>query len=411
MQAEDLYKKILGIELPWLISHIEIDDKTHHVTVALCHASFSKFPCSKCGTLCSVHDHQRERVWRHLDTCQYETHLKAAVPRVKCGTCGIIRASIPWAQPYSRFSELFECHAIDILQSCQVIERSALQLRITPDQLNYLMKKSVERGLALRQKASIPIKKLAIDEKSRQTGHNYVTILSDADEGKVLEVSEDRTIESVRKVYNTLNTKQLESVESVAMDMWSAFETVTKVVVPQADVVHDRFHLSGYLNNAVDITRRAENKKLVKNEDTALQNTKYLWLTNPNNLTQKNKDKLDEIIKNNKAPNLLIAYQLKEEFKNFFNCPNAEAATQFFKHWQQSVQKSGNTQLIKVATMFDKHFTGILSYIKHQVTNAIAEGLNSRIQQLKAKARGFKSATAFRLAILFHFGKLYLYPN
>jgi transposase len=411
MQASDLYKKILGIELPWLITNIAIDDKTHHVTVELEHAGFSKFPCSKCGNLCSVHDHQSSRVWRHLDTCQYETYLKAAVPRVKCGTCGIHKASLPWAQSYSRFSELFECHAIDILQSCQVIERSALQLKITPDQLNYLMEKSVERGLALRQKASIPIKNLAIDEKSRQTGHNYVTILSDADEGKVLEVSEDRTIEAVRKVYNTLNTKQLESVKSVAMDMWSAFETVTKLVIPQADVVHDRFHLSGYLNNAVDITRRAENKKLVKNGDTSLQNTKYLWLKNPDNLTEQNKDRLYEIISNNKAPNLITAYQLKEEFKDFFNCSTIESATQFFKEWHDKVQKSQNSQLIKVATMFEKHFTGILSYIKHQVTNAIAEGLNSRIQQLKAKARGFKSAAAFRISILFHFGKLYLYPN
>jgi transposase len=411
MQAVDLYKKILGIELPWLISNIGIDDKTHHVTVELGHAAYSKFPCSKCGAQCSVHDHQRIRVWRHLDTCQYETYLKAAIPRVKCGTCGIIKASIPWAQSYSRFSELFECHAIDILQNCQVIERSALQLRITPDQVNYLMKKSVKRGLALRQKVSIPLKNLTIDEKSRQTGHHYVTVLSDADEGKVLEVSEDRTIESVRKVYNTLSTKQLESVQSVAMDMWAAFETVTKVVVPQADVVHDRFHLSGYLNNAVDITRRAENKKLVKKEDASLQNTKYLWLTNPDKLTAYNKDRLEEIINNNKAPNLVTAYQLKEEFKDFFNCPTTNSATQFFKDWHDRVQKSQNSQLIKVATMFEKHFTGILSYIKHHVTNAIAEGLNSRIQQLKAKARGFKSAAAFRIAILFHFGKLYLYPN
>jgi transposase len=410
MHATDLYTKILGIELPWLISSIEINDTTHHVTVVLGHASFSKFACCKCGELCSVHDHQKVRLWRHLDTCQYETYLKAAVPRVKCGTCGVHICSVPWAQSHSRFSELFECHAIDILQSCQVIERSALQLRITPDQLNYLMKKSVERGLALRQKASIPIKKLAIDEKSQQTGHNYVTILSDADEGKVLEVSKDRTIEAVLEVYNTLNTKQLESVESVTMDMWSAFETVTKRVVSQADVVHDRFHLSGYLNNAVDITRRAENKKLVKNEDTSLQKTKYLWLKNPNKLTEKDKERLEDIIKNNKTPNLVTAYELKEEFKKFFDCPTAESATQFFKDWHQNVLKSQNTQLIKVATMFEKHFTGILSYIKHRVTNAIAEGLNSRIQQLKAKARGFKSAAAFRIAILFHFGKLYLYP-
>jgi transposase len=411
MQASDLYKKILGIELPWFILNITIEDVTHHVTVELGHAESAKFPCIKCGNLCSIHDHPNERIWRHLDTCQYETHIKASVPRVKCGTCGTHKAFISWAAPYSRFTELFECHAIDILQSCQVIERSALQLNVTPDQLNYLMKKSVERGLALRQEVSTPIKKLAIDEKSRQTGHHYVTILSDASEGKVLEVSEDRTLESVQEVYKTLNNKQLQSVESVTMDMWSAFETVTKVIIPQADIVHDRFHLAAYLNNAVDITRRAENKKLVKNEDNSLQKTKYLWLKNPNNLTNKEKERLFEIIELDKTPKLATAYQLKEEFKKFFECTTTEAATLFFNDWHDNVKKSQNAQLIKVAKMFEKHFTGILNYVKQRVTNAIAEGLNSRIQQLKAKARGFKSTAAFRIAILFHFGKLYLYPN
>ena len=411
MQAEDLYTKILGVDLPWSIAEIEIDATTHRVIVALGHGASCQFPCSKCGNLGSVHDHQGVRTWRHLDTCQYETYLKAAVPRVKCRTCGISKASIPWAQPYSRFSELFECHAIDVLQGCQVIERSALQLRITPDQLNYLMRKSVERGLSLRQNVSIPLKKLAIDEKSRQTGHHYVTILSDAVEGKVLEVSEDRTVEAVQKAYNALTTKQLESVESVAMDMWSPFESVTKQVIPQADVVHDRFHLSAYLNNAVDITRRAENKKLVKNDDILLQKTKYLWLKSPAKLTEKEKGRLCELFESDKISNLITAYHLKEDFKNFFDCSSTESATQFFTAWHDKVKKSQNVQLMKVGTLFEKHFADILSYIKHRVTNAIAEGLNSRIQQLKAKARGYKSTAAFRVAILFHFGKLHLYPN
>lgn len=411
MQASDLYKKVLGIDAPWYILTIDIDEKRHQVTIELDHESGSKLACSNCGDKCGVHDHQKSRTWRHLNTCQYKTYLKASVPRLKCSRCGVHTASVPWAQPHSRFSELFECHAIDILQSCQVIESSALQLDVTPDQLAYLMKKSVKRGIALRQKADIAIKRLAIDEKSLQTGHHYVTILSDADEGKVLEVSEDRTIESVQKVYKSLTENQLESVKSVTMDMWAAFETGTKQAVAQADIVHDRFHLSSYLNNAVDITRRAENKRLVKNDDKSLQNTKYLWLKNSKNFTEQETERLAQIRKTNKAPHLIEAYELKEEFKTFFDCPTSQAATLFFKDWYEKVKKSNNAQLIKVAKMFDKHFTGILNYIKHHVTNAIAEGLNSRIQQLKAKARGFKSATAFRLSILFHFGKLYLYPN
>lgn len=411
MEASELYKEILGIELPWSISKISVESKAGHIVVFLEHEVSCKFPCSKCGKLSSVHDHQSPRAWRHLDTCQYETHLKASVPRVKCENCGVTKSSVPWAQPYSRFSEMFECHVIDMIQSCQVIERSALQLRITPDQVKYLMTKSVNRGLSLRQQVSEPIKTLAIDEKSRQTGHHYVTILSDSDRSKVLEVTEDRTIDAVQKSYNSLNKSQLETVKSVTMDMWSAFETVTKELVPQADIVHDRFHLAAYLGNAVDITRRAENKKLVKNKDNTLQKTKYLWLKNPDNLTEKEKNQLHEIIENDKTPNLTIAYQLKEEFKKFFDCENVKSATSFFKDWHLKVKNTQNVHLTKVATMFEKHFAGILNYVKHRVTNAIAEGLNSRIQQLKAKARGFKSTKAFRIAILFHFGKLYLYPS
>ena len=411
MEASELYYRILGIELPWTISTISVDEKTQQVNVWLCHAPKSKFACAQCGAACSVHDHQPERQWRHLDTCQYMTILRASVPRVKCGSCGVVTASIPWAQPYSRFSEMFECYAIDILQSCQVIERSADLLRISPDQLHYLMQKSVERGLALRQSVCMPITSLAIDEKSLQTGHHYVTILSDATENRVLEVTAERTLEAVKATYNALSDKQLETVKSVTMDMWSPFATVTQQVIPHADIVHDRFHLSCYLNNAVDITRRAENKKLVAHEDKSLQKTKYLWLKNPENFTEKEQRLFDQLRSENIAPQLFKAYDLKEEFRTFFECATVEQATKLFEEWQDKVVKSKNTHLIKVATMFQNHFEGIKNYIKHRVTNAIAEGLNSRIQQLKAKARGFKSPKAFRIAILFHFGKLALYPT
>lgn len=410
MQASELYSQILGIDIPWFISNIELDERLAQITVVLSHGKESKFPCSCCGELSSLYDHSKARTWRHLDTCQYSTYLRASVPRVRCNNCGVLVASIPWAQPHSRFSEMFECHVIDYLQNCQVIERSAVALKTSPDQVRYLMKKSVERGLSLRQAAELPIKRLAIDEKSQQSGHCYVTILSDADEGSVLAVSEGRTIESVQEAYNALTDRQLGHVQSVTMDMWSAFETVTQQVIPHADVVYDRFHLSVYLNNSVDITRRAENKRLAKAGDESLKKTKYLWLKNPHNYTAKDEAQLSQLKQANNTPELIKVFELKEEFRAFFACCTTEMAKLFFYEWQEKVITSQNTHLIKVAKMFEKHLEGMLHYIQHRVSNAIAEGLNSRIQQLKAKARGFRSAAAFRIAILFHFGKLYLYP-
>ena len=271
------------------------------------------------------------------------------------------------------------------------------------------MKKSVNRGIGRRQAHGELIDYVAIDEKGYKEGHNYVTILSDADNARVLEVTEDRTIESVRKCYKVLNYNQLAHLKGISMDMWSAFASVSKEVAPQADIVHDRFHLSCYLNDAVDITRRAENKKLLKNDNELLKGTKYIWLKNTDNLSTKNKELLDTILLQLELKTVQ-AFQMKEEFKQFFEAQTIPEATIFFNKWFLKVADSNNVQLIKVAKMFKKHFEGLINYTTHRISNAIAESLNSKIQQLKAKARGFSSPAAFRIAILFHLGKLDLYP-
>ena len=409
MELEIFYKQLLGIESPWQITKIEIDAKQLFVFVYLGHEKGQQFPCSCCQKACSVYDHQELRTWRHLDTCQYQTHLKAHLPRTHCSDCGVKTVSPSWSSTYSRFTDQFECHAIDVLQASQVMQSSALLLQISTDQISYLMKKSVGRGVARRQAYGEQIAYLAIDEKGYKEGHNYVTILSDADNGRVLEVVEDRTIESVRKCYKALNDNQLAHVKGISMDMWSAFASVSKELAPQADIVHDRFHLSCYLNDAVDITRRAENKKLLQQNNELLKGTKYIWLKNRDNLSPINKELLDTI-RLQSALKTVQAFDIKEEFKLFFTAQTTQHATEFFNQWFEKVSASKNAYLLKVAKMFKHHFEGLKNYITHRISNAIAESLNSRIQQIKAKARGFNSSTAFRVAILFHFGKLNLYP-
>lgn len=409
MDLDIFYKQLLGIESPWQVIKTEIDDKTHVISVYLAHQSGSKFSCSCCGKTCCVYDHQVLRTWRHLDTCQYETHLKAKLPRTNCSVCGIKTVLASWSSSFSRFTDDFECHVIDVLQASQVIKSAALLLRLTDDQVSYLMKKSVQRGVNRRQAHRGLVDYVAIDEKAYKSGHNYVTILSDADNGSVLEVVEDRNIESVQQSYKVLNDKQLAHIKGISMDMWSAFATVSKNLAPQAAIVHDRFHLACYLNHAVDITRRAENKKLLQENNELLKGTKYIWLKNSDNLSEKNKASL-ATIRLQESLKTVQAFELKEDFKQFFQSNTIQQATVFFNRWFEKVTDAKNAPLLKVAQMFKQHFEGLENYITHRISNAIAESLNSRIQQLKVKAKGFGSASAFRVAILFHFGKLSIYP-
>ena len=379
MDVNNLYVELLGLKATWFITNTEVDSKRKRITVFLGHNEQSQFACACCGQLRPVYDHTDYRTWRHLDTCEFETFLKAKLPRTKCVDCRVKTTIPPWSSGYSRFTEQFECHAIDVLQASQVARSAALLLGITSDQMTFPMKKSVDRGVARREAHGGKINYVAIDEKAYKEGHNYVTVLSDADNARVLEITEGRTAESVKTAYKALNDNQLSQIRGVSMDTWVPFASVTKQVAPQADVIHDGFHLSGYLNNAVDITRRAENKKQMQQDNDVLKGTKYIWLKSEENLSEKDKRTLDEIVQQ-KELKTVRAFKLKEEFKLFFDAPTIDKATTFFNEWIGKVIDSGNTQLIKVATMFKKHWNGLKTYVTHRITNAIAESLNSRIQ-------------------------------
>lgn len=414
MEITRFYEQLLDIKLPWQIIGAKIASSDKSVHISLSHDKGEKFCCKHCNQLCPVYDHNKERTWRHLDTCDYYTYLHASLPRVKCPEHGVSTIEPSWSRANSGFTLQFESFLIDTLQSTQVRGRSALQLRVSEEQLKRVQIQAVERGLehrkSLRYHPFYIIRHVCIDEKSLFKGHHYVSILYDGQTGAVLEVVEHRTEVAAQKAFTQLGEYiDLEGVQVVTMDMWKAFLNAAKTCVPQADIVHDRFHLSQYLNKAVDITRRAENKKLRGQEDERLKGTKYLWLKNPNKFTDTQQEIHEQLMKD-KTLKTVKAWTLKEEFKNFFQSKDIQQAAIFFNSWLEKVKQSENKQLLKVAKTFENHLQGLLAYSKHKASNAMAECINMAIQQVKSKARGFKSAKAFRIAILFHLGNLALYP-
>ena len=415
MNLETFYSELLGIQTPWTVNRVELNKSSKDIKVHLRHPPMSKFACKNCGKHCSVYEHQSERTWRHLDTCDYATYVVASLPRTSCDY-GILTIEPDWSRAQSSFTLLFESHAIDVLQQNQVLSRSSLLLNITVRQLRKIRDKAVARGLLRRMTyGDYVLVHLCIDEKSLHQGHHYVSILYDGNTGAILEVVEHRTEQAVLTGLENLSYSiDLEQVQVVTMDMWSALKTAIQKSLPQADIVHDRFHLAQYLNKAVDITRRAENKKLRQQDNEILKGSRYLWLKNQENLSEFQQMLRDEIILNNQQNDLNLqtiqVWRYKEEFKAFFNAKNEQEAIAFFEQWERKVIKLDNKPLIKVLKTFKNHFQQLITYSKHRVSNAMAESRNTAIQLLKAKARGFYSAQNFRTNILFHFRKLDLYP-
>ncbi len=181
MELTNFYRQIIGIEQPWQISEVKIDTLDKSVHLNLSHAPSSQFPCKHCKKLCNLYDHSKERTWRHLDTCDHYTYLHASLPRVQCAEHGVCTIEPSWSRANSRFTLQFESFIIDTLQSTPVRCRSAMQLRLSEEQLKRIQRQAVERGLSnrksLKQDALYTVRHVCIDEKSLFREHHYVSIL------------------------------------------------------------------------------------------------------------------------------------------------------------------------------------------------------------------------------------------
>jgi transposase len=225
---------------------------------------------------------------------------------------------------------------------------------------------------------------------------------------RIIDVVEGRTLESANLLWSKLPQEVRTNIDAVAMDMWDAFITSAKTNAPQADIVHDKFHISKYLNEAVDKVRRAEHKGFMKDGDETLKGTKYLFLKNPVNMSGDEKERF----KNLQMDNLKAgrAWSIKEQFSEFWTYTYQASAEKFFKQWYWWATHSRLKPIADVAKLMKRHLENIVTYLRHQITNAMMEGFNSKVQSIKANARGFRNFANYRISILFYCGKLNLYP-
>ena len=151
-------------------------------------------------------------------------------------------------------------------------------MRLDWQTVNNIMKAAVERGLLRREYAVIEY--AGLDEKSFRSGHVYASILNDLDNNHVWDLVEGRKTDNAMELLDTLTGKQRLGVKAVAMGMWAAFEKAVNLMLPNADIVHDKFHISAYLNKAADDVRKAEHRALMKEGDETLKNSKFDWLRN-----------------------------------------------------------------------------------------------------------------------------------
>ena len=407
MDTAELYRQLLGLMTLWTVDRVDLDVMKQRVDVHVGHPAGERFACPECGKEFAVYDHLAERVWRHLDSCQFLTYLHARAPRVSCPEHGVRQAALPWAESGSRFTNMFEALAINVLLATNV-KRGAEILRVTWDEAWHLMERAVIRGRA--GKANEIPRLIGVDEKAIAKGHRYMTLVCDLEEASVEYIGEERKEASLSAYFEAFPKESRDAVEAISLDMWPAYINACRANVPGADekMVFDRFHIMRHVVDAVDKVRKQEHKTLMKDGDDTLARSKYLWLTNPENMKEPFQDRFNEL--RTMELKTARAWALKESLRELWNYRSTAWAAKFWQRWYFWATHSRLGPMIAAAKLIARHLLNVLTYFKHRITNAVAEGLNSKIATVQKRACGYRNSNNFKIAVYFHCGGLNLYP-
>jgi len=391
LDLKSFYAQSLGISAPWKVTEVAFDGDHSLVRITVECAAGVVWADPESGERAEIKG-WRERTWRHLDTCHFQTIVTARIPRLLLKGGKTMSVSVPWAEPGGRLTRALEEHVIDLLRECRTVRAAARFAVLTDDMVDGVMRRAVTRGL-LRREESFPTS-LGIDDKSIRKGHRYATLLIDLDNGCVIDVADGRTIDVAAGLLRGLSETARSGVEAIAMDMSPAYIAAAREVLPDAAIVFDRFHVAMHLNAAVDRVRRTEQRRLSSSGDSGLKNSKYFWLRSSIDLRTRGAAEFRALLARDLQTG--TAWTLKENFRHFWEFRSLGWAMKFVSEWVDAVRASGLKPMIDAAATVMRHLDGILNYLKYRITNATCEGLNSMVQSLKHSAKGLPNYEAFR---------------
>lgn len=413
MDETRFFEQLLGLSKPWRVEGVELKVEERRVVVKLGVERGTQW--AEEGQLLPIHGYEL-RQWRHLDTMQFETVLEARVPRVRRvkhdergEPAGVVTemVRVPWAEPGSRWTWLFEAWAVKVLEVSQSVQAASKLLRLNWHSTHAVMRRAVERGLLRRN--TDEVKKVGLDEKSFGRGQSYVTLCTDLEQGRVLEVVPERTMQAAREALRVLTPEQRQQVEAACIDMSAAYDAAIACELPRAVRVYDRFHVAKLLGEAVDTVRRQEHKALGKTAHSPLTGARYLFLSNMERLNDERFARLQELLQADLKTGKAYTYRI--HFQEFWRCADRDHGAAFFANWYRSAIHTSLRPLKQAARTLKEHLDGLLNYFTFPITNAVTEGLNSMVQKLKSNARGFRSFEHYRIRILFFLGGLDLLPR
>ena len=312
--------------------------------------------------------------------------------RVDCPDCGVVTEKLPFCEPRVTYTKRLAAAVALSCRETRSLKAIAEQYGLDLKTVKEIDKRALKRELPHPKDA--PARVLAVDEFSVKKRHRYATTVIDAEEKAVLWVGKDRKQETLEEFFSLFGEENCSGVLACAMDMWDPYEAAVRKHCPQAEIVYDPFHIiSAYGREVVDKTRIEELKKAQGKHKEAYKGTRYILLSNPENLKDWQQERLSELLALNRR--LFTVYLLKEDLKRLFRYRSPHHAERFFRGWYRRAIYSKIEPLKKFARMLKRRLPGILAHCRFPIHTSVLEGINNKIKVIKRVAYGYRDCLLY----------------
>lgn len=417
MIAENAFAQLLQLDERWAVKAAEYETQPVERFLVVIRETEKLWPslrcpeatCGRVGMVC--HDHAEPRVWRHLDAFGKRTEILCAPPRARCPGCGKVwTVKVPWEGEGKHFTKDFEAFALTLMREMPM-KRAGEILGETDTRLWRMLFGHIHRARAQLDLSELV--HLGVDEMNIRRGHEYVTVFADLAQRRVVFATEGKDHTTFGRFCEDLlrHNGHPHAITQVAMDLSAGYRKGAQENLRNATLTYDPFHVTALVSEAVDEVRRKEAREGNDATKEALKGSMYLFRKNPENLSERQAEELDQLDLKSLATG--TAYQVRLELSDIYRrAATPEKARYRLEAWinwaKAKCRRWGQwlAPLERAVRTIETHLEGIVAHWEAELSTAFMEGLNSVFSAVKRRSRGFKSSEYLIAMLYFVAGKL-----
>ena len=338
------------------------------------------------------------RRWRDCSLGDFVTFVEIEPYRVAC--CGGTRVEVfPWEAPGHRMTRRF-FERVAALCTRLTVQAVAKMFGLSWDTVARVDKKAIELALGGTTPSLAGVRFIGVDEVSRTGGHQYFTLVTDLESGRVVFVAEGKRTAALEQFFEALGPKGCKRIRIVVSDLGGGYLSAIAKYVPHARHVLDRFHIVQWLNEALSALRRRVFGGAPRDEvGRTLKAKKWMLLRAHEALEHLHKLLLAELLRVNRP--LCKAYLLKEQLRGVLHHPwrYLGALVKNLNAWCAAAVRSRIPEMATVGRRLRPHLDKVVAGIHSGVKLGLVEAINGKVALLRRDARGYRVPDYFKLKI------------